>query len=599
MDAVRAGDHPDAVMSSLHSSGGRRVGITRRGFLGRGAVAAGAGTVWVTGGTSGVRGARAAEAAAAAGREWGADVVICGAGLGGVAAALAACRNGLRVILTEETDWIGGQLTSQGVPPDEHGWIEQWGATRSYRALREGIREYYRRHYPLTEAARARWNLNPGSGAVSRLCHEPRVALAVLESMLAPYESGGRLRVLREHVPVAAEVDRDRVRSVAVRSRVTGHGRVLRAPWFIDATELGDLLPLAGVEYVTGNEGRSVTGEMHAPEKPDPANQQAFTMCFAVDHVAGENHVIERPRDWTFWRDHVPRLTPAWTGRLLSWEGTHPRTLQPRTLTFSPETENAGPALNLWIYRRIAAARNFVPGTYAGDLSLVNWPQNDFMLGNLVDVDEATYRRHVDQARQLSLSLLYWMQTEAPRPDGGTGWPGLRLRGDVLGTEDGLAKAPYVRESRRIRAMFTIREQDCGVEARARELGRKESEVTAAAYPDSVGVGHYAIDLHPTTAGDNYVDFASLPFRIPLGALLPVRMENLLPANKNIGTTHVTNGGYRLHPIEWNIGESVGALVAFANRKREPARAVREKAALLAEFQGWIREQGVETSWPG
>ena len=41
-----------------------------------------------------------------------------------------------------------------------------------------------------------------------------------------------------------------------------------------------------------------------------------------------------------------------------------------------------------------------------------------------------------------------------------------------------------------------------------------------------------------------------------------VRMENLLPAGKNLGTTHITNGCYRVHPVEWNIGESAGALAA-------------------------------------
>src|SRR5687767_7821451 len=65
--------------------------------------------------------------------ERSADLVILGGGLGGCAAALGALRNGLRVVLTEETDWIGGQLTSQGVPPDEHQWIESHGCTASYR----------------------------------------------------------------------------------------------------------------------------------------------------------------------------------------------------------------------------------------------------------------------------------------------------------------------------------------------------------------------------------------------------------------------------------------------------------------------------------
>ena len=526
-------------------------------------------------------------------------MVICGGGLGGVAAALAVCRAGLRAVLTEETDWIGGQLTAQGVPPDEHRWIEQFGATRSYRALREGIRDFYRRNYPLTDEARARWNLNPGSGAVSRLCHEPRVAVAVLESLLQPHVAAGRLTLLREHRVVAADVEGDRVRSVRVRGGRTGREQVLHAPWFIDATELGDLLPLTRTEFVTGNEGRAATGEPHAPEHPDPANQQAFTVCFAIEHLAGEDHTIERPRDYARWRDFVPALTPAWTGRLLSLTGTHPRTGESRTLPFHPEQDQAGPGLNLWIYRRIAAARNFRPGTYRGDVSLVNWPQNDYLGGNLVGVGEEEAARHVEAARQLSLSLLYWLQTEVPRADGRTGWPGLRLRPDVMGTEDGLAKAPYIRESRRIRALYTIREQDCGVAARAAAMGVKESEARSVVYPDSVGIGHYAIDLHPSTAGDNYIDFESLPFHLPLGALLPVRVENLLPANKNIGTTHVTNGGYRLHPVEWNIGESVGALVAFATAKKERvARAVREKAAWLAEFQESLRDQGIETHWP-
>jgi hypothetical protein len=570
--------------------------LTRRRFLRRtAAVGLSAATLaHPRGGTSSARASGPNRRA----QEWAADVVICGGGLGGIAAALAACRNGLKVLLTEETDWIGGQLTSQGVPPDEHRWIEEFGATRSYRELRTGIRQYYRQHYPLLESARSQWNLNPGLGAVSRLCHEPRVALAVLESMIAPYASGGRLRILRDCRPIAAEVEGDRVRSVQVRGRVTGETWVLRAPWFVDATELGDLLPLAGVEFVTGAEGRATTGERHTPEKSDPANQQAFTVCFAVDHVEGADHTLPRPRDYAFWRDYVPALTPPWPGKLLSWTYSHPRTLEPRTLNFSPVQDQVGTALNLWIYRRIAAARQFAPGSYAGDLSLINWPQNDYLLGNLVGVGEEEYGKHVDQAKQLSLSLLYWMQTEAPRPDGGTGWPGLRLRPDVMGTEDGLAKAPYVREARRIRALTTIREQDCGTLARAESLGLPATEVTSEVYPDTVGVGHYPIDLHPTTTGDNYIDFDALPFHLPLGALLPVRVENLLPACKNIGTTHITNGAYRLHPVEWNIGESVGALLAFANRKGCLPRAVRENPAWLAEFQGWIRGQGIETHWP-
>ncbi len=120
----------------------------------------------------------------------------------------------------------------------------------------------------------------------------------------------------------------------------------------------------------------------------------------------------------------------------------------------------------------------------------------------------------------------------------------------------------------------------------------------AAPFEDSVGVGFYRIDLHPSVGGDNYVDVESLPFQIPLGALIPKRVENLLPACKNIGTTHITNGCYRLHPIEWNIGEVVGNLVAFCLENQRKPTEVRNHSQLLTQFQSLIVHKGVEIKWP-
>jgi hypothetical protein len=531
-------------------------------------------------------------------RELAADVVIVGGGLGGCAAALAALRAGRRVVLSEETDWLGGQLTQQAVPPDEHPWIESFGCTRSYRRLRDGIREYYRQHYPLTAEARRRDHLNPGNGRVSRLCHEPRVALAVLHAFLAPYLSGGRLTVLHEHAPTAADVQGDRVRAVTLKNLRTGAAVTVQGPYFLDATEQGDLLPLTRTEYVTGFESHKQTGEPHAPADPQPANIQAFTWCFAMDYLDGEDHTLAKPEQYEFWRTYVPQLTPPWPGPLLSWQMTDPISLKVRPVTFDPRDVKPGGPLNLWLYRRIADRRNFIEGTYRGDITLVNWPQNDYWLGNLHEVSAEERAKHLVGARQLSLSLLYWMQTEAPRADGRTGWPGLRLRADVVGTDDGLAKYPYIRESRRIKAEFTVLEQHVGTDARMKLTGKKREELTAEKFPDSVGIGSYRIDLHPSTGGDNYIDISSLPFQIPLGALIPIRVENLLPACKNLGVTHITNGCYRLHPVEWNIGEAAGALAAFCLARKEPPRRVRHQKALLQDFQRDLQNDGFELDWP-
>jgi len=524
-----------------------------------------------------------------------ADIAVIGGGLGGVAAALAALRRGHRVVLSEEYAWLGGQLTSQAVPPDEHIWVEQFGVTAAYRALREGIREYYRDAYPLTDSARRDPQLNPGRGRVSRLCHEPRVALAVITKMLAPHLSSGRLTILQPHVPVAAETVDGIVRSVTLRHTGTGTETTVEVAFVLDATETGDLLPLTGTAYVSGAEGRDETGEPSAPESGDAGNVQSIAWCFVFDHVEGD-HTIERPADYDHWRSLAPAF---WGDAMLSFTAPNPRTLRPETRTFNVNPpyeavvgdedprEDAGDD-DLWVFRRIAARETFTPGSLESDIVLANWPQLDYLGGSIIDTPDR--EAHLRAAKAQSRAFVYWLQTEAPRPDGGTGWPGLRLRGDVVGTDDGFAQAPYIRESRRIRAMRTVVEQDISVSLRGHG--------GPARFEDSVGVGMYRIDLHPSTGGDNYIDVECAPFEIPLGALVPVETRNLLPAAKNIGTTHITNGAYRLHPVEWNIGESAGALAAFCIERSLIPRDVVSKPELTRRFQAALVEAGIEIHWP-
>ena len=510
-----------------------------------------------------------------------------------MAAAIAALRNGLNVVLTEETGWIGGQLTQQAVPPDEHRWIEQFGATRSYRKFRNSVREYYKAWYPINEQSGSSIHFNPGNCSVSKICHEPRVAWSVLVSMLASEASANNLRILLNTLPAAAFTSGDRVDAVTVLNSINGKETIIKSPWFLDATEMGDLLPLAGTEYVSGSESKTQTGELHAADEPDPGNIQAITWCFAMDYREGEDHTISRPEQYSYWRDYVPELNPPWPGRMLSWTYTQPVSLEPFTWGFDPRPAAENPGF--WKYRRLVDPANF-SGPGRTGITLVNWPMNDYLGGRIFDLPPEDIAENLENARQQSLSLLYWMQTEAPREDGKAGWPGLRLRGDITGTDHGLAKRPYVRESRRIKADFTVLENHIGTEARSKITGKPENEVTAEKFPDSVGIGSYRIDLHPSTGGDNYIDISSLPFEIPLGSLVPERMENLLPACKNIGTTHITNGCYRLHPVEWNIGEAAGTLVSFCKKRSLSPKQVREKH--IGDFQSELNRQGVEYRWP-
>jgi hypothetical protein len=149
---------------------------------------------------------------------------------------------------------------------------------------------------------------------------------------------------------------------------------------------------------------------------------------------------------------------------------------------------------------------------------------------------------------------------------------------------------PYIRESRRIQAEFTVLEQHVSAAVRG--------ETGAAKFHDSVGIGCYRIDLHPSTGLRNFLDVSSLPFQIPLGSLIPLRVENLLPACKNIGTTHITNGCYRLHPVEWNIGEAAGYLAAHCLEHSFIPREILKHSEKLADFQHLLVQEGIELEWP-
>jgi FAD dependent oxidoreductase len=521
-----------------------------------------------------------------------ADLLVIGGGLGGVAAALTAARLGRSVVLVERSDWLGGQLTTQAVPPDEHPWIETHLTSPSYRGLRNAIRDHYRRAYPLSSEARTWRELNPGMGNVSRLCHEPRVAALVLEELISSHVASGRITLLRGYEAVSVVRDARRITSVRVRSRHDGSELDVAGRLVADATEEGEFLELAGVAFVVGAEGRDETGELHAPAIADPLDQQAVSWCVALEYRSGEDHTIARPATYDHWRD---TMDPRWPGSQLSWSDVSPHSLAERVRPLfadSPEAAVWERADDLWHYRRILARAVLDPRFAGGEITLVNWPQIDYWELPLLSVDPAARERALAGARELTRSFVYWMQTEAPRHDGGRGYPELRPRGDVTGTADGLAKEAYIRESRRIRALFTVTEGHIGRSMRGADAG---SEVFA----DSVGTGYYRIDLHPSTSGRTYVDIDCFPFQIPLGALIPADVENLVASSKNIGSTHITNGAYRLHPVEWSIGEAVGALAhRVAETGRDP-RELRADPAQLHALQALLQlHLGVTLAWP-
>lgn len=535
-------------------------------------------------------------------------VLVLGGGVGGAAAALSLASHGVRCIVTEPTRWLGGQLTSQAVPPDENKWIEGTdgvtSATRSYLKFRELVREHYRNQANLTEAAKNNPRLNPGGGWVSHLCFSPRIGHRVLMDMLAPHIASGTVTVLTGHEPVSADTQGHRVTHVTLHNLADGDEVIIEPGLILEATELGDLYTLANIEHSIGAEHRDVFGELHGrTDRTDPMDQQAITWCFAMEHRPGEDHTIEKPAGYDFWRNYVPQLETPWPGPLFSWTiAGHDH--KPRELAMTPwPDEPAGGKWELWRYRRIVDRSIYADkGSAPPDVSLFNCVQMDYFQKPLLGVTPPEQRAAIRESREQSLCFFYWMQTEAPRHDGnGVGYPGLRLRGDELGSDDGFAIAPYIREPRRLTARTIITEAHVGQEQRLQAGALKlDGPVAVAGEPfkDSVGIGHYSIDFHPSAAMRDGLYAPAAPYRIPLGALLPARVTNVIAAGKALGVSHVANGCTRLHPVEWNIGESAGVLASVCIKHNLEPHQIHETPELLAALQDRLSKTGVPLAWP-
>ena len=512
------------------------------------------------------------------------DVAVIGGGLGGVAAALALADAGTAVVLVEETSRIGGQVTTQAVAAlDEHPLVERAGRTARYAEFRERVRDWYRRERGAPARMPDGAPLNPGNGWVSRLCFEPVVGDHVLQTMLASHEAADRLRVLTGTRIVT--VRREGSRIVSAELDRGGERSQLRAGTWLDATDLGDLLALAEAPWVTGAEARDDTGEPNAPDRADPRRVQAATVCVALERrsTAVSSPAGPPPEGYAALRDTQP-----FTLTLPGHDGADPT-------RFRMDTTGPSGSLPFWTYRRLrdgALVRDGEEGA-ATDVALINWPGNDYrerpLFGRPPGPDPAAVRA----ARRLSVAFVHWLRTEAPRDDGGHGYPELQPCSAATGTPDGLAEAPYVREGRRLRALHRVVEQDL-----LPGSGRARARAATPTASGSAGTRWTSTAASATPPGrpsDRYDP--TLPFQIPAAALVAEKPVNLIAAGKCLGTTHLTNGAYRVHPVEWAIGEAAGALAHRCRLEGRDARDLATDLDAVRRVQRDLLAQGAPIHW--
>ncbi len=574
------------------------------------------------------------------------NVMIAGGGLGGFAAALESLKQGQRVCMTEMTDWVGGQITQQGVSAlDERPSQRDISLfPKTYLEFRQRITDFY-------------GTLNPGKCWVSNSCFAPKDGHQILRAMLEPYlqakvpGSPPPLQLFPNTVIKRLQVEGTQIRSLEAITHVAKgplndqplsnyledwyspqssakfDKQVLRftpsverqnnkLPWMVlDATETGELLPLAGVPYALGTDLGNRWEPGASSAGTDPYCTQGFTYTFIMEAA------------------DTPETNP------IKPEG-YDSNLSAGYYSYEKPIFDFA---QIFTYRRI---KGKLPGTKLdaisiGDQTLQNWDRgNDWKLGT-ADDNLALTQEQLEKSGQLqdwrgglrpmalkkgedhALGYFYWLQTGRSDPelqklnpqyqkDLYLNYRFLKGADSPMGTLHGLSRHPYIREGRRILGRpsishpygFRIYETD--ITQRANDENRQRAYI----FYDSVGVGHYPIDFHecikPDTSLSPYeaeqAPSVTYPFQVPLRALIPQKIDNLLAVSKNIATTHITNGAYRVHPAEWSIGVAGGHTADFALKQDIfPYTLVKDvgDSKALEALQKQIQDSGNPISFPG
>ena len=172
------------------------------------------------------------------------DVVIAGAGTGGVSASIQAARLGANVALLEESDWIGGQMAAAAVSTMDEG-NDLTPPSGIYREFLARMDAYYLARNK--SVATCYWQDNTH-------CFEPSAARKILNEMILEVNTGNGVKK-SGHITLLLE---DRVARVLssgdkVTGVVTEKGKSLESKVLIDATEYGDVLPLTPARYRSGH----------------------------------------------------------------------------------------------------------------------------------------------------------------------------------------------------------------------------------------------------------------------------------------------------------------------------------------------------------
>lgn len=461
------------------------------------------------------------------------DVLVIGGGAGGSAAGIQSARLGAKTLIVEETPWLGGMITSAGVSAFDGNKYALGGGI--FGELRKKIEDYYGG----PEKTFTGW--------ISLTCFEPKVAKQFLHQManeeknLTVWFETKLIKVLREKNKIIGAIVRKKDgNEIEIKAKVT-----------IEATEFGDVLALGNVPYRLGRDSKSDTGEPHAPESADDEIQD-MTYCAILKN----------------YKTKAPQIQPS-------------PSYNPKIFNCSTSEDCDKPDESL-LNHKLHDWQSFI--TYAAlpnDKYLLNWPfrANDYLTTREIYENLSSRSYHFQKAKEQTLNYIHYIQTKLGHPEWG-------LAADEFPTADYLPFIPYVRESRRLKGVKLIVEEDV--------IPTKNS-YRPPLIKDSIAVGDYFLDHHHSSffkPPDERLKEelpANAPFQIPYYCLIPKDVDGLIASEKSISVSHIVNGCTRLQPVVMLVGQAAGAAAALSVKNNTQPREVN-----LFELQSTLIDAGCQ-----
>ncbi|MDO5563579.1 MAG: FAD-dependent oxidoreductase, partial [Synergistaceae bacterium] len=512
------------------------------------------------------------------------DVVVIGAGSGGTAAAIQAARMGATVALVEKSDWVGGQMTGAAVSTMDDKTLTRTG---TYKEFIENVREYYKARNT---------NVNICYWGDDTIAFEPWVGRLLLLDML---EKTGKVNVYLKMAPISAKVSGHKVVSATFedenKKTLTLHGKV-----FIDATECGDFIPMTGARYRAGNGVSPKIGK-------DGIIQDITYVAVVKKYKDGLPEKLKIAPQPPRYSDYLMEFRGVIRKDGSSWPGEYPfnvvvhnayRAIPDPSEGNGVEIGGGKPSTWPLITKTGVNWANDVPGRFAKIPGL-----------SVEYLEDLKFRGETNREAMLkTLCFIYYMQNELGLKDwsvdnrqdfGGwfeNKWDDSKELSEFAHILKHFPPFPYVRESRRIVGVKTMTVTDIMRDPTLRRVTKS--------IPDAVALGEYPVDIHGVSHSQylekDLGETASMipawgdgfggRFQIPVGALIPEKVDGLLAAEKNISVSRAVNGSTRLQPVTMLTGQAAGAMAALAAEKKIQPRELRP---IDIQFALWTAKDSI------